>query len=50
MLRLPLAILALLLAGQTIAAKVVDKNATIAGMTIYYLRVRMQVLLRALHP
>ena len=36
MLRLPLAILALLLAGQTIAAKVVDKNATIAGMTIYY--------------
>jgi len=36
MLRLPVATLALLLAIQTIAAKVVDKNATIAGMTVYY--------------
>src|SRR5215469_14250372 len=34
--RLPLAIVALLAAGHIAPAKVVDKNATIAGLTLYY--------------
>src|SRR6516164_1346288 len=36
MLRLPVAILALYVASHTVAAKVVDKNATIAGLTFDY--------------
>ena len=36
MLRAPVAILALLVASTVVAAKVVDKNATIAGLTFYY--------------
>ena len=36
MLRLAAAALAFFVADHTIAAKVVDKNATIAGMTVYY--------------
>ena len=36
MLRLSCAVLTLLLAGQVAIAKVVDKNATIAGLTLYY--------------
>jgi predicted peptidase len=34
--RLSVSILAFLIAGQIAVAKVVDKNATIAGMTLYY--------------
>jgi len=34
--RLTVAILALFVASHTVAAKVVDKNATIAGLTFYY--------------
>jgi len=36
MLRLPVVILALLVAGHAAAAKVVDKNTAIAGLTVYY--------------
>ena len=36
MLRAPVAILALLVASTVVAAKVVDKNATIAGLTFSY--------------
>jgi predicted peptidase len=36
MLRAPVAILALLVTSTVVAAKVVDKNATIAGLTFYY--------------
>ena len=36
MVRLSCAILALFLAGQIATAKVIDKNATIAGLTVYY--------------
>jgi predicted peptidase len=36
MLRLSYAVLTLLLAGHVARAKVVDKNATIAGLTVYY--------------
>jgi hypothetical protein len=36
MLRLSCAILALLVAGHAAGAKVVDKNTTIAGLTVYY--------------
>ena len=36
MLRLNCALLALLVAGHVAAAKVIDKNTTIAGLTVYY--------------